>query len=103
MWVAWPHRFCQFCLNMGLLPTEETVVIVGDIVAGNRLKVDAGSMRLGGSQNGRVINMNGGGSVINDPSLNASIMTNNLQTATADLADSNVTLPSSTNDSAVFM
>lgn len=97
----------NFASNIGgVARSEETVVIVGDIVAGNPLQVNAGSMRLGGSQNGRVINMNSGGSLIKDPTLNSSTMTNNLQTATADLArlaaNNSVTLPSSTHGSAVF-
>ena len=49
--------------------SEDSVIIVGDMVSGSTLSVQAGSVRLGGTSNNRGINFNGGGSLIADPSL----------------------------------
>lgn len=43
--------------------SEAMLVVVHDIVAGNPLNLNAGSLRIGGTSNGRKINYNGGGAV----------------------------------------
>lgn len=82
----------------GVAPTEAMFVVVGDLVAGNPINLNAGSLRLGGNHNNRPINFNGGGSLIQDTSLSDGPITGLLQSATAQLAakapNNGVTLPS---------
>jgi len=66
--------------------TESTLVVVGNIVAGNPINLQAGSVRLGGSRNGRAINFNGGGSLIQDSTLSDASMTLQLQAASTGLS-----------------
>ena len=77
----------NFGINVnGVGSTEAMLVVVGDIVAGNPIQLNAGSLRLGGSSNGRIINFNGGGSLIADNTLSDGPITSDLQDATAQLA-----------------
>lgn len=46
--------------------SDRSLVIGGDLVSGNPLNLQRGSLYIGGSTNGRNINFNGGGSVISD-------------------------------------
>jgi choice-of-anchor A domain-containing protein len=62
------------------------LVVVGDIVSGSPLQLNAGSLRLGGSLNGRVINFNGGGTLIPDNHQSDGPVTTMLQSASAQLA-----------------
>lgn len=82
----------------GIAPTEAMFVVVGDLVAGNPLNLNAGSLRLGGNRNNRPINFNGGGSLIQDSSLSDGPVTALAQDASAQLAaevaNNGVTLPS---------
>ncbi|MBX3014642.1 MAG: choice-of-anchor A family protein [Caldilineaceae bacterium] len=87
-----------FAINVsGIAPSEAMFVVVGDLVAGGPLNLNAGSLRLGGNRNNRPINFNGGGSLIQDTSLSDGPITGLLQTATAQLAaqtpNNGVTLP----------
>ena len=89
----------NFGINVsGVSASEAMLVVVGDIVAGNPIQLNAGSLRLRGSSNGRTINFNGGGSLIPDNSLSDGPITTLLQDASVQLAteDANntVTLPS---------
>jgi len=81
----------------GVDPSEAMLVVVGDIVAGNPIQLNAGSLRIKGSTNGRVINFNGGGSLVPDTSLSDGPITQLLQDASAQLAaeeaNNTVTLP----------
>lgn len=77
----------NFAINTnGVASTEPMLVVVGNIVAGNPINLNAGSLRLGGSSNGRIINFNGGGSLIADTSLSNGPITSKLQEASASLA-----------------
>ena len=60
----------NFAIHLATPATESTLVVVDDIVSGNPLNLNAGSLRIGGTSNGRVVNYNGGGALIADPSLN---------------------------------
>ena len=89
----------NFAININGVPANKAMLsIVGNIVAGNPINLNAGSLRLGGSSNGRIINFNGGGSLIPDPSLSDGPITSRLQEASAQLAaeaaNNGVTLPS---------
>jgi choice-of-anchor A domain-containing protein len=53
-------------LNPGLFAGTDVLVVGGNINGGN-VQIEAGNLRLGGSQTGN-LNFNGGGSLINDPS-----------------------------------
>jgi choice-of-anchor A domain-containing protein len=59
------------------------VRIAGDLVSGNPLNVNAGSVELGGSRNGRPINFNGGGSLISNPAADYSLIIKNLDLASS--------------------
>lgn len=65
---------------------ESTVDIVGNLVSGNPLNVEAGSLHLGGGQNSRLINFNGGGTLVQDPTLATIDMAEILETASTELA-----------------
>lgn len=82
----------------GIAPSEPMFVVVGNLAAGNPLNLNAGSLHLGGNRNGRPINFNGGGTLVQDPTLFDTGITSLLQTATAQLAaqpaNNGVTLPS---------
>ena len=70
----------------GIAASEPMFAVVGNLVAGNPLNLNAGSLHLGGNRNGRPINFNGGGALVQDPTLFDSAITSLLQTATAQLA-----------------
>lgn len=77
----------NFGINVGGIDAAEAMlVVVGDVVSGNPLQLNAGSMRLGGNLNGRVINFNGGGSLIPDHNQSDGPVTTMLQDASAQLA-----------------
>lgn len=77
----------NFGINVsGVAAEEAMLVVVGDIVGGNPLQLNAGSLRLGGSANGRLINYNGGGSLIPDTTQSDGPVTTMLQDASAQLA-----------------
>ncbi|MCW5892278.1 MAG: choice-of-anchor A family protein [bacterium] len=87
----------NFAIHLAVPPNDDTLVVVGQIVAGNPLQLQSGSARVGGSTNGRTINFNGGGALVPDPSLSDAQMTADLQGATATIgampANNAVTLP----------
>ena len=88
----------NFAINVnGVAANEAMLSVVHDIVAGNPLNLNAGSLRLGGSSNGRMINFNGGGALVQDSFLSDGPITTILQSATAQLAsataDNGVILP----------
>ena len=88
----------NFGINVnGIAATDTMLSVVHDLVAGNPLNLNAGSLRLGGASNGRPINFNGGGSLIADSFLSDGPITTILQDATAQLAaataDNGVILP----------
>ena len=74
----------NFAIALAVAPGDSTLVVVDDVVAGNPLNLNAGSLRIGGTTNGRIVNYNGGGALIADPSLsvepNATILKNASQT-----------------------
>ena len=85
----------NFGINVsGIAPSETMMTVVGDLVAGNPIQLNAGSLRLKGNLNGRTVNFNGGGSLIPDTSLSDGPITSLLQSASAQLAaiDANNTL-----------
>lgn len=81
----------------GIRASDAILSVVHDIVAGDPLALNAGSLRLGGSNNGRTINFNGGGALVPDSFLSDGPITSLLQSATAQLAaataDNGVILP----------
>lgn len=88
----------NFAINVnGIAASDAMLSVVHDIVAGNPLNLNAGSLRLGGSSNGRIINFNGGGALVQDNFLSDGPITTILQSATAQLAsataDNGVILP----------
>ncbi len=77
----------NFGVNVsGIAADEAMLVVVGDIVSGSPLQLNAGSLRLGGSLNGRTINFNGGGTLIPDSHQSDGPVTSMLQSASAQLA-----------------
>ena len=70
----------NFAIQIAVPSNDSTLVVVDDIVAGNSINLNAGSLRIGGTTNARNVNYNGGGSLIPDPSLsvepNATILKN---------------------------
>lgn len=83
------------------VPANDRSFVVGNnLVGGNPLNLQRGSLYIDGSTNGRTINFNGGGSVIADHSIDAAL--NEIrgysiaqsQALSSMLADSTVTLPS---------
>lgn len=88
----------SFGVNVnGISANDAILSVVHDIVAGDPLNLNAGSLRLGGSNNGRAVNFNGGGSLMSDTFLSDGPITSLLQSATAQLAaataDNGVVLP----------
>ena len=73
-------------------------MVVDDIVAGNPLNLNAGSLRIGGTSNGRIVNYNGGGALIADPTLNveptATILKNASLTIAGYTPNNAATIPS---------
>lgn len=63
-----------------------TLRVAGDIVSGNPIQLNAGSLELGGSLNGRHINYNGGGSLISNPSADYTSLINELTFASDTLS-----------------
>jgi choice-of-anchor A domain-containing protein len=89
----------NFAINVNGVPANKAMLsIVGNIVAGNPINLNAGSLRLKGSSNGRIINYNGGGALVPDPALSDGPITARVQEASAQLAaeaaNNGVTLPS---------
>lgn len=77
----------NFGINVsGVAASEPMLVVVGNIVGGSPIQLNAGSLRLGGSSNGRTINFNGGGSLIQDNAQSDGPITSMLQDASAQLA-----------------
>lgn len=77
----------NFGINVGGVAADEAMlVVVGDIVSGSPLQLNAGSLRLGGNLNGRLINFNGGGALVPDPTQSDGPVTTMLQDASAQLA-----------------
>lgn len=78
-------------------PTEDTLSVVGNLAAGNPLNLNAGSLRLGGQRNSRIINFNGRGSLVADATLTDTSVTATLLVASLDLANltanNSVTIP----------
>ncbi|OYW73789.1 MAG: hypothetical protein B7Z37_20250, partial [Verrucomicrobia bacterium 12-59-8] len=87
-------------LKSTVTSTDRSFVVGNNLVSGNPLNVQRGSLYIDGSTNGRIINFNGGGSVVADHSIDASL--NQIrgysiaesQALSTMLADSTVTLPS---------
>ena len=88
----------NFAIALAVPSSDSTLVVVDDVVAGNPLNLNAGSLRIGGTTNGRIVNYNGGGSLIADPSLsvepNATILKNASQTIAGYASNNTVTIPS---------
>ena len=78
--------------------SDSTFVVVDDVVAGSPLNLNAGSLRIGGTSNGRTVNYNGGGALIADPSLNvepnATILKNASLTIAGYASNNTATIPS---------
>lgn len=56
-------------LKNTLATTDRSLVVGNDLVSGNPLNLQRGSLYIGGSTNGRIINFNGGGSLVSDSSI----------------------------------
>lgn len=88
----------NFAIALAVAPGDSTLVVVDDVVAGNPLNLNAGSLRIGGTTNGRIVNYNGGGALIADPSLsvepNATVLKNASQTIAGYASNNTVTIPS---------
>ena len=95
-----------FAAHLGGAPAAERRSRWSALVAGNPINLQAGSLRIKGSTNGRIINFNGGGSTVPDPSLSNGPLTATLQGAAAQLAavaaNNAVTLPSGQPGAARF-
>ena len=64
------------------VPKSDLVLRVGgNIAAGNPLQLNAGSLELGGSRNNRIINYNGGGSLVQNPGADYSAIISDLTEA----------------------
>jgi choice-of-anchor A domain-containing protein len=87
-------------LKNTVTPTDRSFVVGNNLVSGNPLNVQRGSLYIDGSTNDRRINFNAGGSVVADHSIDAAL--NQIrgysiaesQALSSMLADSMVTLPS---------
>lgn len=66
--------------------SDKTLRIAGNISNGNPISLNAGSLELGGSDNGRIIDYNGGGSLISNPGVNYSAILDQLSLASQALA-----------------
>lgn len=80
--------------------TDRTFVVGNNIVSGNPLNLQRGSLYIDGTTNGRIINYNGGGSLVADHSIDASLAEirgysiAQSQALSSMLSDSTVSLPS---------
>ena len=78
--------------------SDPTLVVAGDILRGNPINLNAGSLELGGSLS-RTVNFNGGGALIRNPKLDYSEVIDELTKASEILAaletNSKVTAPGS--------
>lgn len=80
--------------------TDRSFVVGNNLVSGNPLNLQRGSLYIDGTTNGRAINFNGGGSVVADHSIDASLSQirgysiAQSQSLSTMLADSSVILPS---------
>lgn len=80
--------------------TEKTLIVQGNISAGNPIQLNKGSLELGGSSNGRIVNYNGGSGagLISNPSVDYSAIFNTLDQASVTLrnltSNSTVSVPS---------
>jgi len=87
----------NFAIRLSSPPAEDTLIVVGNLAAGNPLNLNAGSLRLGGQRNSRIINFNGRGSLVADATLTDTSVTASLQAASLDLAkltaNNSVTIP----------
>ncbi len=69
------------------VPKEDLVLrVAGNIASGNPLQLNAGSLELGGSKNGRTINFNGGGSLVSNPGVSFTGIIDDLTLASQNLA-----------------
>ncbi len=69
------------------VPKSDLVLrVAGNIVSGNPLQLNAGSLELGGSRNNRIINYNGGGSLVSNPGVSYSGIIEDLTLASQSLA-----------------
>lgn len=55
--------------------TDNTLIVQGDILNGGPLNVQRGSVSVGGTTNGRIINFNGGGSLVHNTTDYSSVFT----------------------------
>ncbi|WP_411827139.1 choice-of-anchor A family protein [Luteolibacter sp. AS25] len=60
--------------------------VQGNIVSGNAINLNAGSLEIGGSTNGRTVNYNGGGSLVSNSSADYSDIISGLTSASQSLA-----------------
>jgi choice-of-anchor A domain-containing protein len=60
-------------LRNNVLANDRSLVIGGDLVSGNPLNLQRGSLYIGGSTNGRHVNFNGGGSFVSDASISGEL------------------------------
>ncbi|MFD2255152.1 choice-of-anchor A family protein [Luteolibacter algae] len=67
--------------------TDLVLRVQGNIASGNPLQLNAGSLELGGTSNGRRINYNGGGSLISNPNADYSGIFNDLNAASQSLSN----------------
>lgn len=82
----------------GKVPSNDLVFRVqGNISGGNPINLNAGSLEVGGSTNGRIVNFNGGGSLKSNPNADYSAIINDLALASTVLdqlgPNSNVLMP----------
>ncbi len=68
-------------------PSDYTLQVEGSVSTGNPLQINAGSMELGGSQNRRVINFNGGGKLVQNSEADYGSLRDQLDKASETLAD----------------
>ncbi len=66
--------------------TDLVLRVAGNIVSGSSIQLNAGSLELGGSKNGRNINFNGGGSLVSNPGVSYSGIIDDLTLASQNLA-----------------
>ncbi len=85
--------------NAGIPKSSYTVRVGGSLSSGNPIQIQAGSLEIGGSTNGRKINFNGGGSITQNSSDDYRSLYNNLVIASSALsafsANSTFTKPGS--------
>ena len=87
-------------LNNTVTSTDRSFVVGDNIVSGNPLNLQRGSLYINGTTNGRIINYNGGGSLVADHSIGTSLSSiqsysiAESQSLSSMMADSTVSLPS---------